>query len=59
MSEQIGDVERSKAKLQQLIHELTGQMRELFTDSFAKINRNFSEIFVDLFGGGKAQLKLT
>jgi len=58
MSEQIGDVERSKAKLQQLIHELTSQMRELFTDSFAKINRNFSEIFVDLFGGGKAQLKL-
>lgn len=59
MSEQIGDVERSKAKLQQLIRDLTTQMRELFTDSFEKINRHFSQIFVELFGGGKAQLKLT
>ena len=59
MSEQIGDVERSKTKLQQLIRDLTAQMRELFTDSFEQINRHFSQIFVELFGGGKAQLKLT
>lgn len=59
MNEQIGDVERSKTKLQQLIRDLTAQMRELFTDSFEQINRHFSQIFVELFGGGKAQLKLT
>ncbi|MBP0973485.1 MAG: chromosome segregation protein SMC, partial [Oscillospiraceae bacterium] len=28
-------------------------------ESFAIINRNFKEIFVDLFGGGKAELTLT
>ena len=56
---QIGDVERSKTKLQQLIHDLTAQMRELFTTSFQQINKHFAEIFTDLFGGGKAQLKLT
>ncbi len=59
LSEQMDDVERSKAKLQQLIRDLTVQMRELFTESFGRINQHFSEIFVELFGGGKAQLKLT
>ena len=59
MSDQIGDVERSKAKLQQLIRDLTAQMRELFSASFEQINQHFVRIFVELFGGGKAQLKLT
>ena len=59
MSDQIGDVERSKAKLQQLIRDLTAQMRELFSASFEQINQHFARIFVELFGGGKAQLKLT
>ena len=59
LSGQMEDVERSKAKLQQLIQDLTVQMRELFADSFERINRHFSEIFAELFGGGKAQLKLT
>lgn len=59
LSGQIEDVEQSRAKLQQLIRDLTVQMRELFVVSFERIDRHFSEIFAELFGGGKAQLKLT
>ena len=34
-------------------------MQRIFAENFALINKNFKEIFVDLFGGGKADLELT
>lgn len=58
MSEQLGDVLKSKEELEKLIAGLTKSMKEIFTDSFDKINENFKKIFVELFGGGKAELKL-
>ena len=59
MSVQLGDVEKSKAELLHLINDLTKQMREIFIDRFNLINKNFSETFVELFGGGKAALALS
>lgn len=59
MSKQLSDVEVSKAELERLIDELTSNMKEMFEDSFNKINNNFKSIFVELFGGGKAELVLT
>ncbi len=59
MSEQLGDVERSRAELLKLITELTKQMREIFVERFQAINKHFSATFVELFGGGKAALSLT
>ncbi|WP_274952546.1 chromosome segregation protein SMC [Angelakisella massiliensis] len=59
MKEQIGDVERSKAELTRMITELAAQMTMIFRDKFAAINRNFGQIFEELFGGGKGELKLT
>lgn len=59
MSEQLGDVEKSKAELLKLINELTKQMREIFIERFRQINEHFSATFVELFGGGKASLSLT
>jgi len=59
MSEQLGDVEKSKAELLKLINELTKQMREIFIERFRLISENFSATFVELFGGGKASLSLT
>ena len=59
MSAQLDDVRKSKAELEKLISELTGDMKKIFTESFTQINENFGRIFTDLFGGGKAQLKLT
>ncbi|MBR5543952.1 MAG: chromosome segregation protein SMC, partial [Clostridia bacterium] len=58
MSEQIGDVEKSKAELIKLIDELTTNMSVQFREQFQKINTAFSETFAELFGGGKAELIL-
>lgn len=59
MSEQLGDVEVSKHELEKLIAELTDTMRKQFAESFAQINANFKSVFVELFGGGSAELVLT
>jgi len=58
MSEQLKDVEVSKRELEKLIGNLTDEMKTRFSESFEKINQNFKEIFVELFGGGKAELVL-
>ena len=34
-------------------------MKEQFETQFKVINKNFGEVFQELFGGGKAELKLT
>ena len=57
--EQVGDVERSREELIRLIRDLTQQMQEIFVENFQEINRHFGRIFVELFGGGKAELRLT
>lgn len=59
LKEQIDDVTKSRDELLRMIHELTAKMREIFTESFVEINKNFGEVFVELFGGGSAQLKLS
>ena len=59
LTAQIADVEHSRGELTRLIDDLTENMKELFSESFQKINRNFSQIFTDLFGGGKGELILT
>ena len=56
---QINDIEKSKAELLKLINDLTKQMREIFVERFNLINLNFSQTFVELFGGGKASLSLS
>ena len=58
MKAQIDDVEKSREELTRLIGTLTEDMRRQFVKSFEEINRNFSQIFVELFGGGKAKLSL-
>lgn len=59
MSAQIADVQKSKAELENIISSLTQEMCRIFSESFVIINSNFKEIFVELFGGGKAELILT
>lgn len=59
LSKQLCDVENSKKELLKLIEDLTHKMKIMFTESFNIINNNFKTIFVELFGGGKAELKLT
>lgn len=59
LSAQLSDVETSKKELEKLINDLTADMQTIFAENFVKINKNFKEIFSDLFGGGTADLELT
>lgn len=56
MSAQIADIEKARDELKRMINELTAQMRRQFQEQFVKINERFGETFVELFGGGKAEL---
>ena len=59
LSAQISDLESSQKDLNTIIVQLESEMRKQFADAFEKINENFSKIFTELFGGGKAELILT
>ena len=58
MSEQRLDLEDAIAKLKKIINEMTQVMKEQFSEKFKIINKNFNEVFKELFGGGKAELTL-
>lgn len=58
MSEQRLDLETTMGKLRKIINDMTQIMKEQFKEKFHKINANFNEVFIELFGGGKAELKL-
>ena len=58
MCEQRLDLENTAAKLRKIIADMTETMKEQFVEKFKQINQNFNEVFVELFGGGKAELKL-
>lgn len=59
MSEQRLDLENTVTKLKKMIAEMTETMKKQFAEKFKLINKNFNEVFVELFGGGKAELILT
>ncbi|MGN1134298.1 MAG: chromosome segregation protein SMC, partial [Oscillospiraceae bacterium] len=59
MTAQLEDVHKSRMELVGLINDLTENMKAVFTDSFYKINKNFQQIFKELFGGGQGELILT
>lgn len=59
MSKQVNDVEKSKKEIERLINDLTKQMKEVFVESFDRINKNFTYTFKELFGGGTASLSLS
>ena len=59
MCEQRLDLENGITKLKKVIQDMTNVMKEQFAKQFAIINKNFGEVFKELFGGGKAELTLT
>lgn len=58
LCEQREDLENTITKLKKLINEIVDTMKEQFNENFKQINKNFKETFSQLFGGGKAELKL-
>ena len=58
LSEQRLDLENSSTKLKKVIQDMTQIMKTQFKEQFEIINKNFGEVFKELFGGGKANLIL-
>ena len=52
------DLEQAIAKLRRAISELNREARHRLLESLNSVNREFSELFKTLFGGGNAELKL-
>ena len=58
LKSQTDDLVRAKESLESIITGLTRRMKEIFTEQFDLINKNFSETFTELFGGGRAWMEL-
>lgn len=59
LNAQRNDLEEAKASLIKIIDDMVALMKKQFAEQFKIINTCFNEVFVELFGGGKAELKLT
>ena len=58
MSEQRLDLENTASKLRKIIGDMTTTIQNQFKEKFELINKNFNEVFTELFNGGKAELIL-
>ncbi len=58
LTEQRDDITKAKNELLAIIRDITQQMEEIFVREFAAINDCFRETFLELFGGGQANLRL-
>ncbi|MEY8387651.1 chromosome segregation protein SMC [Oscillospiraceae bacterium 38-13] len=52
------DVEHAKGELETIIGGITGEMTRIFAEQFQLLNESFQATFLELFGGGQAQLEL-
>ncbi len=59
MTAQRDDLLKAKMDLMQIVEELEEKMKTQFEEQFRLLNENFQRTFVKLFGGGKAELRLT
>ena len=58
LEQQNADLENAKAELLRVISKINETTKTMFADTFEQIRVNFREMFVELFGGGKANLIL-
>ena len=58
LSEQRDDITKAKNELLSIIADITKQMEEIFVQEFNAINESFQATFLELFGGGRAGLRL-
>ena len=57
--EQKEDLEVSIDSITKIIDDLIENMKVEFVENFHKINENFKKVYVKLFGGGNANLRIT
>ena len=53
------DLESSEKSLNKIIEDMTRLMKIQFAEQFDIINKNFTQVFSELFGGGRATLSLS
>ncbi|MFO1498450.1 MAG: hypothetical protein U1G07_08680 [Verrucomicrobiota bacterium] len=58
LTAQHDDLTKAKEQLLEVINRINAQTREMFTQTFHQIRENFRAMFVEIFGGGKADLIL-
>lgn len=58
LSAQLNDLSVAKNDLKATITKINKTARQLFTDTFEKVQTNFSQLFVELFAGGEARISL-
>lgn len=58
ITDQKDDLEKSQKELYKVIDKLTENMKNIFAEQFAILNKHFSETFIEIFGGGHAELAL-
>ncbi len=59
LTSQRADLAAAGRDLQKIISDVDSLMAEKFAAAFNGLNESFSQVFKDLFGGGKSLLKLT
>lgn len=58
MVSQRNDLVKSEEKLNRIIREMMSIMKKQFMEEFQRINKNFNEVFRELFEGGRAEVVL-
>lgn len=56
---QMDDLAQAKSDLERITSEIRQESAELFTQTYEKIRKNFHAMFRRLFGGGRAEIRLT
>jgi chromosome segregation protein len=59
LAQQLTDLKKAREDLNLVTKEIRRESAQLFSDTFAQIKENFNVMFRRLFGGGRAELKLT
>ena len=58
LTDQRDDINKAKGELEAIIEDMDKTIKVKFKENFDKVVDNFREIFVELFGGGQAELRL-
>jgi len=59
LSTQMSDLDKARKDLEDLTAEIRQESSQLFLDTYNRIKKNFHNMFRRLFGGGRAELRLS
>jgi chromosome segregation protein len=59
LTEQVNDLKKSRRDLVSVVEEVDGKIREVFTEAFSDVAREFATVFGRMFPGGEGKLTLT